>query len=182
MNKKTKRRLGLVLGVLLLLLSIPFIYRESQKKVELYVNPAFKISNYDSFYIDDSSYSAATDNTIYSILIAGGLKNVSSGEVTSKTLSITLKFEKGFIFPPYIGHFNPSCFITKTDTVEVYGGKSKELLLFRLYTWRGIFNYGHGPYEIEDFLKKGFSQAGWQEKVSGILIKFKAAEPAEPAD
>ena len=174
------------MGVLLLLFSIPFIYRESQRNVELYVNPAFKISDFNSFYVEYPNGSVddmTMEISIGNILKAGGLSPVySKEEATLKTLYMTIRIENGFIFPPHIGHFNPQIFYPKTRLVEIYNGKSQEQLLLRLYTWRGFFRDGYGPYEYDDFLEKGLSQAGWQEKVSGILIKFKAAEPAEPAD
>ena len=73
-----------------------------------------------------------------------------------------LKIEKGFIFPPHIGHFNPQVFYPKTLLVEIYNGKAKEQLLLRLYTWRGVFSDGYVIYAKDDFLKKGLSQAGWK--------------------
>ncbi len=164
--------MGLVLGVLLLLFSIPFIYKESQKKVELYVNPAFKTSGYDSFYIErgeDSVDELTIGDRIDIIFTAGGLSRVSD-EVTSKTLYITLKIEKGFIFPPNIGHFNPEIFFPKTLLIEIYNNKSKTQLLFKLYTWRGVFSDGYGVYEKLNFLVEGLRQAGWEEKKYNILL------------
>jgi len=75
MNRKTKKRT--ILLTLVILLSTPFIYWQSQKKVELYVNPAFRISDYDSFYVEyeDNSFQDGTvDTDVRDILRASGFK------------------------------------------------------------------------------------------------------------
>ena len=181
MNRKTIRKVIIPSFGLLVLVAIsvtifwlsPFIDRESHKKVELYVNPVFKISNYDSFYAEyeDGSVHDAIDDSVEKILTAGGLSRVYQiEEITPRTLYITLRIEKGLILPPYFGHINPQLFFPKTLLVEIFNNKSKEQLLLKFYTWRGVFNDGYGPYEYNNFLIKGLSQAGWKEKKYNILL------------
>ncbi len=181
MNKRTMKKmimpslgfLALIAISAMLFWLIPFIDRESQKKVELYVNPVFKISNYDSFYAEyeDGSVHDAIDDSVEKILTAGGLNRVYPiEEITPRTLYITFKIEKGLILPPYFGHINPQLFFPKTLLVEIYNNKSKEQLFLKLYTWRGVFNDGYGPSEDNNFLIKSLSQAGWEEKKYNILL------------
>lgn len=168
MNKKTRRNVilstvGLVMLLAVLLLS-PCVYQQFQRSIFLYVNPDFKFCNYNTFYdkYDDDSYYIVS--AIHPILRDGGMKKVlSATEITKNTLCIQAKDTNGFIFPPHIGHFNPRIFITKTLSVEIYDSKSEKLLL-KLYTWRGIFNYGYTFPEVIEKFKEGLSQAGWKEK------------------
>ena len=177
MNKKTRRKWILAVLLLLLMPFVPFIYRESQRKVELYVNPAFKISDYDSFDIEyEPGYEpGGVEICIENVLEPAGLKMSNSRNVTQKTLYIIVKVENGFMFPPHIGHFDPQFFYLKTDSVKMYNNKYKEQLLFKLCTWRGIFSNGYNNYyEYVDLIKAGLIQAGWKEKKDVAVPESKA--------
>jgi len=150
--------------ILLATVLIPFFKRETNRTISLYVNPDFKICNYNTFDTKHDENSGYITSTISPILSDGGLEYVSYGtEITKKTLLIQAKDIEGFVFPPYIAHFNPLFHITKTLSIEVYESKTEKLLL-KLHTWRGRFSDGYALSEVMEKFKEGLIQAGWKEK------------------
>ena len=177
-NKKTSQKMimvtvGLVI-VLAILLLLPFVYQQSQKSISMYVNPNFKIDNYNSFYDDTETGFGFLSMDADSLLRENGLKEIlHKDEILQNTLYVVIRCTDGFVFPPHIGHFNPRLFVTKTSSFELYNGKTKELL-FKLDTWRGAFNYGYMRKEMLDKFKEGLCRAGWKKKQEDLVPESKA--------
>lgn len=169
MNKKILlKSISLVAVLVILLSTMPlahWFYQQSQKSMSLYVNPNFKINNYDSFYNDTEGELRIISMGADSLLRENGVKDVlHKKEILKSTLYVVIKSTKGFVFPPYVGrNFYPRFFINKTLSFEIYESKNLKPLL-KLYTRRGIFNEGYSLDEILDKFKEGLIQAGWKEK------------------
>ena len=179
MNKRVILKMILLVAVLIILLTtIPlmfFSYQQSQKSMSLYVDPSFRIDNYDSFYDDTDIGNKIVSMESNSLLRENGLKDIlHKKEISISTLCVVIKRTKGFVFPPYVGrNLYPQFFIDKTFSVEIYDGKSRNPLL-KLYTWRGIFSEGHTLDQILEKFKEGLIQAGWKEKKYAAISESKA--------
>ncbi|MFA7229995.1 MAG: hypothetical protein WC071_01870 [Victivallaceae bacterium] len=173
MNKKNRFKAFFILTVIVILLSAlttPFIMRESKQKISLYVNPNFKLDNYNLFYYEDVG-GEEVGMDIRTILRDSGLKDGYKSD--EKNLYVIVKYTDGFIFPPkLVNHsFEPYFFCTKTLSTEIYDANSHELLL-KISFWRGTFNRGGGYLNgTVSLLKQGLHQAGWKEKKGDLIPK-----------
>ncbi len=174
MSKNKVRKLiiiGMVMAFItmasLIIPSLPYVKRESKEEVTLYVNPIFKIANYNSYYYEFERGGAGHffDRSFDDI----GLKLVNKSEFSKQTLYIMEREEKGFGFPPIFAFHRLKLFFfwIKTVTIEIHDSQTYELLL-KAHYWRGIFNNGDRMIDkIVDSLDQGLGQAGWKERCCG---------------